>query len=703
MMMRSTLVQLICLCIFVIDVWAADPYDIRIRDKTLSDYKTSPFSLFFNPEKNGIYIEKQKIDYDLSQGTVLNLGPYQLDDKTVSLHLTREIGEFYEFDLGLDYTKRVGSIYVMSFRWPVDFVPTGTIEILDDRANSLWRRKIAQPDINDWQSILDEQLNKNMFEKRRGDLEKKIREDSSPEIIKKIKEDLQLARPQNLSILHQHTQFGLANKDFFEMPIARIIEPFRFCISLDSKNSRFAVCSKRYKFVRESGQYKVRVVEKNITPQVLINDKLVTPKGTAIFLENAVPIKFAALLKGGTYFEFVSNPKDFYLVDIINDTENNRINVIGFGDTPMSDIDETFYTDAVNLGILNFLPTIGDLRKFWRARIYNNAKYLYVRGEGGAPFRQTFDFEKLPTTRARIQLSENTTRSTYKLHVPVKGIVNPEIKLSADDTEVERVSPTEFIWSFYAPKSGASNTGVLNVIENGNKWQAEYEIYRGYSAGFGARLSGVATDQAKLILLGEVAGHYWFESLFGWDNYRLSWQRWGVAAKYFQAFLGTDEEIKTFSVGNFDLKYRFTPGVWGRDPTVGLIASIQEFNYGFMIEDNESAEYKVPVVGGGAFWARSMPKFIDSFLNIAPFMRYPKWVDWEFIFYPHALGDKQKSNFMFSMNFHGTIQWRSNFYGEAGFGFKNFSFEDTSSNNPNLRLGSQIGVGYATIGLGFNF
>ena len=142
MMMRSTLVQLICLCIFVIDVWAADPYDIRIRDKTLSDYKTSPFSLFFNPEKNGIYIEKQKIDYDLSQGTVLNLGPYQLDDKTVSLHLTREIGEFYEFDLGLDYTKRVGSIYVMSFRWPVDFVPTGTIEILDDRANSLWRRKI---------------------------------------------------------------------------------------------------------------------------------------------------------------------------------------------------------------------------------------------------------------------------------------------------------------------------------------------------------------------------------------------------------------------------------------------------------------------------------------------------------------------------------------------------------------------------------
>ena len=93
-----------------------------------------------------------------------------------------------------------------------------------------------------------------------------------------------------------------------------------------------------------------------------------TLKGTAIFVENNIPIKFAAILKNGTYFEFVSNPKDVKLVDIVLDRESDELNIIGYGDMPMGDIEETFYADSVFWGFFNFMPTIGDLRRFWKIK-----------------------------------------------------------------------------------------------------------------------------------------------------------------------------------------------------------------------------------------------------------------------------------------------------------------------------------------------
>ena len=96
-------------------------------------------------------------------------------------------------------------------------------------------------------------------------------------------------------------------------------------------------------------------------------------------------------------------------------------------------------------------------------------------------------------------------------------------------------------------------------------------------------------------------------------------------------------------------------------------------------------------------------RFFDDIFNVIPFMRYPKWVDLEFILYPITLRDQQSSNFIFTMNFHGKVQWSPTFFGEAGFGLKNFSFEDTRSSDPNKQLSLTLGAAYGTIGLGFNF
>lgn len=713
MLHKSTLVQLISLVSIALFAQADEYVDVRVRGKIEDKVeKTSPFSLFFDPLKNSIRLDRQKIDYDLTKETVLRLGPYLLEQSSVAAQMTRELGEFYEIDFGFDISRRVGPIYIISFNWPIDFIPNGFIEMLDDSGSSLWRRKLSSSDIEDWRNSIDGQRNKSIFERKKVEIENELANKKDNDGIEAYRKKLSLARPQNLSPVHLKSQFGLSHKTFYEIPMTQITAPFRFCVSKEEISyevgkkdalSRLAVCSRRYRFLREAGRYQLLLEPKIVKPIVLINDKPVTLKGTAIFIEEDIPIKFAAMLKNGTYFEFVSNPKTVRIVDMAKDEENKRVNIIGYGDAPMGQIDESFYADSVHWGFLNFMPTIGDLRKFWRATVDINAPYLYLKGAGGAPFRQNFDFENMPSVKARVVLSDKTTKSTYSSSVWVSGKVDKSVKLSADGAEIRREEGSDdFEWELPTPQKGVYNKGIINVHEGDKKWMAEYEIFRSYPAEISARLSGVLTKDLTLVVMGEVAAQYWFESVLGWGNYYLAHQRWGLSARYFESLVGTDADLLKFAAGTVDLKYRFTPGVWGRDPTVGMMGSFLNFDYGFK-DSLGSVMYHVPVVGGGAFWARSMPKVFDDILNLFPFMRYTKWVDWEFIYYPLALREKQTSTFMFAMNFHGKIQWTQKFFGEAGFGLKNFSFEDVRSPDPNKQLAPQVVIAFGTLGLGFNF
>jgi hypothetical protein len=150
-----------------------------------------------------------------------------------------------------------------------------------------------------------------------------------------------------------------------------------------------------------------------------------------------------------------------------------------------------------------------------------------------------------------------------------------------------------------------------------------------------------------------------------------------------------------------DLKYRFTPGLWSRDETWGMMASFQSMSY---------AAFKGDMVGGGFFWARSMPRIFDDLMNILPIFRYPKWVDLEFIYYPTFINKESKpKNFgqgtgNWSLNFHGKLMWSKRIFGEAGFGIKNLDFnKETGSNETFLRQNYKFTSLYGTVGLGINF
>jgi hypothetical protein len=209
-----------------------------------------------------------------------------------------------------------------------------------------------------------------------------------------------------------------------------------------------------------------------------------------------------------------------------------------------------------------------------------------------------------------------------------------------------------------------------------------------------ARLGGVISQTQQINVLGELAYNHWFENILGWQNRLISTQRWGVSFKSFQpmkSFKSKDPNapLLELTLSTFDLKYRFTPGVWGIDESWGLV---------FGQESVKLNEYQASLYGGGFFWARSMPRVFDNLFNYIPFFRYPKWVDLDFLYYPNSSSKKIRADQNFSLNFHGKIFWTKRFFGEGGFGYKLFKYTDIeAAQQPVFRSF------YGTIGLGVNF
>lgn len=679
---------------------AFDEQPVKVKSRPASKPIT-PFTLFYDPVKNGILLEKQQIDYDLTNEAALRVGPYFLNGSDVAMYLTKEYGEFFEIEFGFEARRRFGPMYVTSFKWPTDYLENGLIELQDDKGEVLWKRMVMAKDIAAWKALLEEEKNNTKMTKER--LAKMMEGRKG----KKTPERIDISRPDSLSPLHTRSAFGFAYRGVYELPINQIVVPFRFCLSKEVDDGRIGLCSKRYQFFREYGNYGIKSVSTNVRPRVLVNDKPVTSKGTAVFLDYQTPIKFAALLKNGSYFEFIARPKVINLVDMVEDTADKKIEITGYGDAPLGDVEKDFYQDDYLFAFLNFMPTIGDLRKFWRITVPSANPTIYLKGVGGVPFRQSFVYRHLPSTALRLELSEKTQRATYSSTPDFIGLAQSDVKFGDNEGRVEKTSPKSFDWEFRAPQKGQMNEDELEVTEGTQKFKASYQIFRGFPAEISARLTGVLSTDLDVIVLGEVAGQYWFEKILGWDHYYLSKLRWGMSAKYFDTIVAKEPDEKGFlgiSVATVDLKYRLRPGIWARDPTVGLIFASQQVNYSFkQLVGGTPEEFtsKASFIGGGLFWARSMPRFFDDLFNIIPFLRYPKWVDVEGVLYPISLDPGQASRFTLAVNFHGKIQWTPSFFGEAGFGLKNFAWDDTTIGDNGKTVG--LAVGYGTVGLGFNF
>jgi hypothetical protein len=247
-------------------------------------------------------------------------------------------------------------------------------------------------------------------------------------------------------------------------------------------------------------------------------------------------------------------------------------------------------------------------------------------------------------------------------------------------------------WVTEADKINIYNENILQFEINKNKYLATHLMYRTYPGQISARISNTFTVTNEQLLSTEYNLQYWFENIFGLENYYLSTQRWGIEAQAFQSlkkFNISDTESK-YDNTSANIKYRFSPGVWNYDETFGFILGYQNFSL---------LNERFPMAGFGLFWSRSMPRVFDDIINLVPFFRKQKWVSVDLTYYNTSLDkDKRTKSSNYKLNFYGKMLWTSRFFTEIGFGMRAHDLEIKSTQTE-----IQFQTYYGVFGLGLDF
>lgn len=600
------------------------------------------------------------LDYELTE-TDLRVGDVHINDQSFFFALL-PVGKLHP-KLSSVVGNREAAKPVLVMRWPEALQAGGKLEVIARTGAVLWKEDVSEARRQLWKEKLD--------------IWKKGLEEKG----------VKTANFSKNSVFG--TQYGVTEGGFRNFG-----ESFRFCLSQTQGRAQSRLCSQRY-VIRGSGNNVTMSKIKSSTPPRVLLQSQAAPLKQQAPVSRDMPTSFFAELGTGVSYEFMAIPNKLNLMDLSDSKKSEQLRIVAWGTRPtapskiLNPDDYSSLTKAIG-----FEPTIGDMRKFWEAQISSEDPKVYLPGQGGGLFTQRFELAEIPRAQARPYLDEKTPTGTYYDDVKVFGKKLPEVKVTSLENSIEVDSdPKYFLWRFKALDRGEMNRAYLSMEYQGKEFKAFHEIYKGFPRELSLRLSGLLSPTGQNVFLGEAAYNQWFESLLGWTNYWVGRQRWGISARHFTSItklkVSSDGTLANISVTNADLKYRLSPGLWGRDETVGFMADYQSVTFG---------NIKAPMMGLGIFWGRSMPKVFDNVLNVITIMRYPKWVDMEFIFYPASLDKNVTLKTNFALNFHGKVHWTKHWFGEAGFGLKRYAIVDQQ-----LRQKAELNTFYGTIGVGLNF
>lgn len=658
--------------------------NIKVFAEKPEEYKTP---LYFPPQKNQIKMSPFELDYDLLNGETLRIGPVEI--RTNSL-LAIPYSATDGLNPGVRFLKRQGSLLILSF--PVVLFNEGRVLVVSEKGQVVWAQNFDSQDIAAWskQTL-------------------RAQEDKSRETSEDSKND------KDLQLL-ENSQLGIFDFDLktIQKDVGGAASAFRFCIEKSNDfGMRQMLCSQRLVIssglASESGlaEPHLEALKEKIIPRVLIQQKE-APLKAIKSVQPGELVSFFAQSASGFTFEFLSEPEAADILDLV-ESEQNKYEVIGVEPLPFGEVSIIKQGDSSELlKLIGWQHTIGDLRTYWRAEFSGKDITLYFPGKMGGIFGLPLKFDNMPKQSQRVFISEKNPKSTYSESYLIHGWKPSGLQLStmaatadapADQSVivVNPENPEEFTWNFLAADKATYNKGLLPITaSNQEKWIGAFEVYRAYPIEVSGRFTAIST-KAGLTTLAEFSANWWFETLAGLDHYRFSNKRWGLSFKSFRT-LG-DIKIQIHKSSNtvsaplssttFDLKYRLTPGVWGRDESRGMIMGYQSVTF-----NNSEA----PMLGVGGFWARSMPKVVDDFLNRFAFLKQRKFIDIEFIYYPVSLSSNIEPETNFLLHFNGKIFWTERFFGEAGLGVKSYAFLDQKE-----KINPSFNFFYTTLGLGFNF
>jgi hypothetical protein len=607
-------------------------------------------STFFEPGE-GIIFPNMEIEYSTSPQTPnqLKVGNAIFNQNTFLI----ELKGLYQLDPAFKNNLGLKNEWAFILHWPKPVFPNPEIEIISGDGQSIWKKTLTESDLKSWQS--------------RTDLWKR-----------------KLNNPKyNPTVLD--SSFGMIGGGEVNKLRGLLANSFKFCVFSAAKKGDSRYCSPLMAI--KAG--KKLFAQNDLKTRILIQNEEAKPEGI-VKTDPLVPATFFAEFALGGSYEFKTDVPKTDLVDIaeINET---TLKVVGFGVKPNMPVRIITKDETSKLTkFFGFEATIKDEREFWEVHIPKAAPYIYFPGPAGGVFRQVIVASEVPKAKARVWVHESTPTSVYSSEVKIRAIKPPGTTVESDQNSIEQgPTPRDLIWNFRADKKGEINKSYLTVNQGGKKYTSFFEVYRSQANELSGRFTGILSNSGQVIL-GEVSYNRWFEALMGRNSF--SYQRWGTNVRYFKSFsplFVSDTQKENLTSLTADIKYRFTPGVWTRDASMGMMLGYQDLVFG---------NFKATMAGAGWFWARSMPRVFDNIFNWVPFMRYPKWVDMEVIYYFSSLKSNITLNSPFSVNFHGQILWSKSIFGEAGFGMKRYAFIDKTLNQK-----AELNTFYGTLGLGIKF
>ena len=612
--------------------------------------------LLFDPADNGLQPDNPQIKWDIDpSGNKINLGGLKLSSSMIGLHIDQT-----KRTVAADDMKVAGetgsSVINFSLTWPTILIKGGTvsIEALDHHAT--------------WSLVVTEEM--------RAQWRKKLSR-------------------YKLSFLKSHlnSTFGFADLPPSAIAPFREGAPFRACLTqTNSDLEKLHVCTEPYSFQKlPRGRSQILPVPQTVKPNVSLGDKAIGPHGLVSFpLGKEVDLRIT--FANGSQIEIASQPAKLSLLDVVESKDGREIVLTGRLAQPLGK------KKIVERPASHFWAATGvDQDTIWQMALPKDTPTLRILGAFNLPFTFLFRYEKIPTEADRVFVRDSASTGTYSEHPLLYGYSEKGGGVSSTEESATKTDDHHFEWTFAAPDKGARNKARITLLGPANKpgtWVAHHRLYRGFPFEASARLSGVIGSSGEIILIGEAAASAWLESLGFTQSDLISRQRWGLTARYFRTLTSisssaTGQSVSGFSVINADLKYNIVRGIWNRDQLFGVMGSLEQVS---VLGLNGT------LAGGGLYWARTMPKIFSELFDHFPLLDYSKYVDVEFVAYPFAASSETKPGTSFALNFHGKVFWTPRLYGEAGFGFRQYSFQIPAKNQL-----FNLSTGYGNIGVGIIF
>lgn len=634
----------------------------------------------FDPLQNGVQVGAPVVQWKLTDQSIL-MGDVLIDDSSFLI----QVGALADLDPLL--AKAVGNPFTLVVDWPRGLIKKGLLEAHDRAGNLRWTFPLGDSEITDWGEV-------------RSRWRSSLRKSPDPRA-------RALADATSRSVLW--TAFAKPDFSPEEIPLEAGTQ-VRFCLSDRSPGAEYGRICTGYLEFRENEKKQLqffRVRSMSTTPQVIVSKQVQKLEGEFALPEKA-PLQFFAQLGSGISVDFLLTTPKFRWVDVVesNSGRTRRFSIQGAVPTRYQRQIESFEKNILERWIGPWWErSISFEEPTYQVDLPSDMNQLSILAEHGGVITLPLTIGTVPTERIRPRLNRGTPTGTYISQPPLEGkkAKNTELK---DPSVRMKKNGEDFVWNFSAPKRGEIHRSYINVQKGEDQFRAYYDMYRGTPREISLRFSALTGTDGASVLLGEAAFQYWFEDFLGMTNYWLGRHRWGLSAKSFRSLSNLNLGLIRAPIQHTSLllKYRFTPGLWVRDESFGLILGVVDLNW---------PPYVTRMSGAGLFWARSMPRALDTALNWIPIFRYPKWVDMDFLYLSTQLTARDIVIQQFGtssgglggnweFNFRGKVLVSESFFYEAGMGIKRF---DMLRNDVVEDVQTRLSFlsGFATFGMGFNF